>query len=54
MEDGDAQSLARDLEVDAAALGTVLPALASWREGAGRGKHPYAAPHPCPLDLNRG
>ncbi|MEU9967299.1 SDR family NAD(P)-dependent oxidoreductase, partial [Streptomyces malaysiensis] len=31
IEDGDAQSLARDLEVDAAALGTVLPALASWR-----------------------
>ncbi|MFE9069007.1 type I polyketide synthase, partial [Streptomyces violaceusniger] len=31
IEDGDAQSLARDLDVDAAALGTVLPALASWR-----------------------
>ncbi|WP_449353750.1 type I polyketide synthase [Streptomyces malaysiensis] len=31
IEDGDAQSLARDLEVDATALGTVLPALASWR-----------------------
>ncbi|MBI0300285.1 SDR family NAD(P)-dependent oxidoreductase, partial [Streptomyces sp. PRKS01-29] len=31
IEDGDARSLARELEVDAAALGTVLPALASWR-----------------------
>ncbi|MBL1119954.1 SDR family NAD(P)-dependent oxidoreductase, partial [Streptomyces sp. 110] len=31
IEGGDAQSLARDLEVDAAALGTVLPALATWR-----------------------